>query len=366
MSVYIHIPFCSQICFYCDFPKVLKNDNYVLRYLNELEREIKLKYNGEKINTLYIGGGTPTSLSVSCLKKLFDLISIFNLEKDAEITIEANSENLTDEKLKLLKRYVNRLSIGVQTFDSNRLKELNRSININNLKRAFEYFDNINLDLMYGFGGETISDVCDDIDKILIFNPTHISTYSLIIEDNTYFKINDYHRLDEDNDRKIYDFIIDKLYKAGYEHYEISNFARKGFESKHNLTYWNNEHYFGFGLGASGYIDNIRYENTRSLTKYLNGHYILESHELSSDEVFQNELMLGFRKMKGINKNSFYEKYGFNLFDVKEIQGLINEGLLEENNEFVFINPKYIYISNEVLLRLIDVSLPKRENYDIL
>jgi len=336
---------------------MLKNDGYIIRYLEELKKEIKLNYRNEKIHTLYIGGGTPTSLNIDHLNKLFNIIKNFNIDKKTEITIEANSEDLNDEKLKLLKKHVNRLSIGIQTFNRKRLKKLNRSINIENIEKAFKYFKNINLDLMYGFENEKINDVNDDIEKILSLNPTHISTYSLIIEDNTLFKIKNYHRLDEDKDRKIYDFLVEKLQNRGYIHYEISNFAKETYESKHNLTYWNNEHYYGFGLGASGYIGNIRYENTRSLTKYLNGDYILESHKLTQDEIFQNELMLGFRKIEGINKDNFYKKYKINLTNIKDIKNLIDEGLLQENDEYIFINLKYIYTSNEILLRLIDITL---------
>ncbi len=356
MSIYIHIPFCTQICSYCDFPKVLKNEKLIDKYLISLEKEIQEKYKNEVVSTLYIGGGTPTSLSLKQLTTLFKIIEKINLSKDAEVTIEANTEDLTIEKLKLLKKYVNRLSIGIQTFNATRLKELNRKININNLKNAFKHFDNINIDLMYGFKSQTILDLKEDLEKIIKLKPAHISTYSLIIEPNTLFYINKYNKIDEDLDRKMYDHIIKVLKQNGYNHYEISNFAKEKFESRHNLVYWNNENYYGFGLGASGYLKNTRYENTRSLTNYLNGKYIMNKHKLTQNETIQNEFMLGFRKVNGINKIEFKEKYNINIDDIKEIKELLKLNLLLENQTNIYINPNYLYTSNEILIRLIDLD----------
>lgn len=358
MSMYIHIPFCMQICTYCDFPKMLKNKKYIANYLRELENEIKKIYRGEEITTLYIGGGTPTSLDTKDLQKLFKIISKINLKKNAEITIEANTEDLTEEKLKILKSNINRLSIGIQTFDEKTLKKLNRKINIDNLKKTFKYIENINLDLMYGFNNQTLKDLEKDLNIIIELNPKHISTYSLIIEPNTIFKIKKYKKIDDDIERKMYELIKEKLKASGFIQYEISNFSKKNYESKHNLTYWNNENYYGFGLGASGYINNVRYENTRNLNKYLQGKHINESHKLDKNETLQNEFMLGLRKTKGINKTKFKRKYNIEITEIKEVKNLINQNLLIEKENNIFINPKYIYTSNEILLRLIDVTLP--------
>ena len=361
MSIYIHIPFCTKICSYCDFPKILKNEKWIDNYLEELEKEIIKKYNGEQIKTIYIGGGTPSSLNLKQLNKLFNILKIFKIKKDAEITIEANSEDLTEEKLKLLKKYTNRLSIGIQTFNKKRLKELNRTVNINNLKNAFKYFNNINIDLIYGYKNQTIKELNEDLNEILKLNPAHISTYSLIIEKNTLLFINKYKRVDEDLDRKMYDFIIQTLKGNNYNHYEISNFAKKGYESKHNLVYWNNKKYYGFGMGASGYINDIRYENTRNLTEYLKGNYIKESHKLNLEETIQNEFILGFRKTKGISKKEFKRKYKININDINEIKKLLNNNLLIENKNNIYINPKYIYLSNEILINLIDFTFKEQK-----
>ena len=357
MSAYIHIPFCSKICAYCDFPKVLKKDEWVDEYLKALENEIKQNYKGEEIETIYIGGGTPSSLDIKSLNKLFDIIKIFHTKKDTEITLEANSEDLNDEKLEFLKGHINRLSIGVQTFNQEKIKELNRTLNIKNLRNAFNYFTNINIDLMYGFKGQSIKDVKKDLDNIINLNPAHISTYSLILEPNTKLFIDHYQEIDEDIDRKMYDLINKTLKENKYIHYEISNYAKKDFESKHNLVYWNNQNYYGFGLGASGYIKNIRYENTRSLTDYLKGKYKLHTHILDINETIQNEFMLGFRKTKGINKQNFKEKYNININDIKEIQKLKEKNFLNETGTNIFINQNYLYTSNEILVKLIDFAL---------
>ena len=353
MSIYIHIPFCSKICSYCDFPKVLKNKKWIKEYLKSLREEICNNYRGEKVSTVYIGGGTPSSLDIDDLKYLFDIIKDFKID-NAEITMEANSEDLSLEKILFLKDKINRLSIGVETFNKDILSSLNRSINIDNLKNAFKYFNNINLDLMYGFKNQSIDDLENDLKKLVELNPSHISTYSLIIEPNTKFYIDNYSSIDEELDRKMYETIIRFLKEKGYVHYEISNFSKKGYESKHNLTYWDNKKYYGFGLGASGYIDNVRYENTRSLTDYIKGSYRLEEHELSFSEKIQNELILGFRKVSGINKKDFLDKYNFNLKDIKQVKKLLERNLLVENKDNIFIHPDYLYTSNEILVNFID------------
>ena len=358
MSVYLHIPFCSHICAYCDFPKVLKNKKWVKDYLKELKKEIIKNYKGEIIDTIYIGGGTPSSLDLEELKELFNIIELFNLKENAEITLEANSEDLTKEKLNLLKDKINRLSIGVETFNEETLKKINRKVNIKNIKNAFNYFNNINLDLMYGFNNQTLKELEKDIDKIIKLNPTHISTYSLIIEPNTKLFIEKYQNIDEELDRKMYETIQKKLKQNNYIQYEISNFSKETYESKHNLVYWNNYNYYGFGLGAGGYVENIRYENTRSLTEYLKGNYRLNSKTLNKSEEIQNELILGFRKIEGINKTKFKEKFQINLKDIIKLQELIEKKILIEDKDNIYINPKYIYVSNEILINFIDYIYP--------
>ena len=348
-TVYIHIPFCNTICTYCDFPKVFKNIEWIDKYLNKLKEEIKENYQGEKIDTLYIGGGTPSALTIKQLKKLFEIIKIFNINDNAEITLEANSEDLTEDKLIFLSDKINRLSIGVQTFDKKILKLMNRTVNISNIKKAFKYFNNINIDLMYGFNEENINILETDLKKILELKPSHISCYCLILEPNTILYIKGYK---QNNDDILYEKLINK-YLKDYNHYEISNYALKGYESKHNLTYWNNEEYYGFGMGASGYIKNKRYDNTHSINKYLKGDYKYITHYLDEKETMQNEFILGFRKLKGINKEKFKEKYQKDIHDIDIINTLLKQNLLKENKNNIYINPKYIYVSNEILIKFL-------------
>ncbi len=357
-AVYIHIPFCASICTYCDFAKVIKNKNWIDDYLKALKIEIEENYHGEIIDTLYIGGGTPSTLTLEELDKLFQILKIFNLNKEAEITLEANPEDLTFEKCEFLKDKINRLSIGVQSFDDKILTLLGRKkININNLLLVKKYFKNINIDLMYGFNEENLDILKNDIQKLLALDIPHISAYSLILEKHTKLYINGYKLLDDSTVNEHY--IENTLKKHGYIHYEISNYAKKGFESKHNLTYWNNDHYYGFGLGASGYLNDERYENENNLTKYLNGTFNKERHKLTRLETIQNEFILGLRKLKGINKNIFKEKYGLNLQDIKVVKELLNQSLLKENDEYIFINPKYLYLSNEILVNFLENDLLK-------
>lgn len=359
MSIYIHIPFCTHLCSYCDFPKVLKNEKWIDKYLEALKKEIKQNYKGEIVKTLYIGGGTPSSLSIKQLEKLFQIIKIFKLNKNAEITIETNTEDLTKEKINFLKDKINRLSIGIQTFDKKVLNKLNRKLNIQNLKNAIKTFENVNIDLMYGFQGQTEKDLKKDLNKLLKLNPKHISTYCLILEKNTKLYIENYKPLDDDKESKLYDIILKTLKKHHYIRYEFSNFSKENYQSKHNLVYWNNENYYGFGLGASGYIKNVRYENTKNLTKYLKGNFIDNAHTLTIDEKIQNEFILGLRKINGINKQNFLDKYQINIKQITPVKKLLKQKLLLENKENIYINPKYIYISNEILLNFIDFSLHK-------
>lgn len=356
-SVYIHIPFCSSICTYCDFAKLYYNPKWVNKYLDSLANEIKTNYKNEKVKTLYIGGGTPSSLNIEELTKLFNILKIFKLDSDYEFTIECNIENITKEKALLFKKNkINRISIGVQTFNSKYLKFLGRNHTkesvITKIKMLKEIgFNNINIDLMYAFPNQTLEELDKDLDEYLKLDINHISLYSLIIEPNTMIYNKGVKNIDEDLDADMYKLISNRL--SNYHHYEISNYAKPGYESKHNQVYWNNEHYYGLGLGASGYIDNIRYTNTRNLTKYLKGEYLDESHELDINETIENEFILGLRKIDGINKKHFNQKYNLDINQIDIVKKLIKENKLIDNGINIFINYDMIYISNSILCEFI-------------
>ena len=354
-SVYIHIPFCNDICTYCDFCKFYKNDEWIDKYLSILEEEVKERYNNEEINTIYVGGGTPSILSLTQLQKLFNIIKLFKTNNLEEFTFECNVESITKEKLEYLyKNKVNRLSIGVQSFNDKFLKYLNRHHNYNEVKEKIKLakkvgFKNINIDLIYAIEGQTLKDLENDLYKFLKLDITHISTYSLIIEPNTILYIKGTKEIDEDLDYEMYNLICNKLKENGYKHYEISNFSKPGYESKHNLVYWNNLEYYGFGLSAAGYLNNTRYTNTRNLNKYLKKEYIEESHILDKTETIENEFILGFRKIEGINKQDFLKKYSIDIKSIDIVNKLLKEEKLLENKKNIYINPKYIYLSNFIL-----------------
>lgn len=355
-SCYIHIPFCNTICTYCDFCKMYYNKSWVDNYLKELEKEIRNSYKGETLDTIYIGGGTPTCLSENELEQLLNILSNINLSDIYEYTIESNVETLSLEKIKILKKYgVNRISIGVQSVIDKNIEFLGRKHNKNLVKEKIKVlkensFDNINIDLIYALPVENLDDLKEDLEFFLSLNIPHISTYSLIIEPRTILYINNIENIDEEIDFNMYDYICNILKEKGYNHYEISNFSKKGYESKHNLTYWNNLEYYGFGLGASGYINNIRYDNTRNITEYLKGNYIKESINIDINTKIENEFILGFRKIRGINKQDFYNKYKLNIKDIEVVQKLLKEEKLIETEENIFINPKYVYVSNSILV----------------
>ena len=357
MSIYIHIPFCKSICSYCDFCKFYYNEKWVDKYLIALEKEITSRYNNELIDTIYIGGGTPTSLNINQLKKLLQLTKLFNF-KTIEFTVETNVD-LDLTKIKLLKKYgVNRISIGVQTVNQKHLKFLNRNhtkeevINLVNQLKKYDF--NINIDLMYGMPNQTLAELENDLDFILSLDVNHISTYSLIIEPHTKIYIDNVTNIDEDLDYQMYRLINQKL--NNYVHYEISNYAKEGYYSKHNLGYWNNLEYYGFGIGASGYVDDVRYDNTKSYQNYIEGNYVLESHRLSKKEQIENEFILGFRKLKGINIFKFKEKYKIDILNINVVKQMLNDGKLLIDDGYLKINPNDIYISNTILVNFIDLS----------
>lgn len=357
-SVYIHIPFCESICTYCDFPKVVKNKEMITSYLECLKNEINEHYNNEEITTLYIGGGTPSCLDHEELEQLKDIVELFNLSKLKEFTFECNVSDINAKLLTYLRNIgVNRLSIGVQSFNKNKLKQLGRVADykdtLGKIYLIREYgFENINLDLMFGIVDEKLFDLKMDLYLYLKLKPDHISAYSLIIEDNTILKIDNIKNIDDNLEYKMYQYIDKKLKKNKYEHYEISNYALKNKKSLHNLKYWHNKEYFGFGLGAHGYIEGFRYENTRSMTEYLNNNYKLNECLLSIQETMENELMLGLRLCKGINLKEFYDKYSVNLQDVFPIKPLVESEELIYKDGNIMVNPKKVYLLNEILLKL--------------
>lgn len=362
-AIYIHIPFCKHICSYCDFCKFFYRSDWVEEYLIALEKELESYHIKDKVRTIYIGGGTPSVLSVQQLKKLFEMIATIPREDDYEYTIECNVETMSMEKLELMKQCgINRISYGVETTHERHLKNLERSHTFDMVKEWIDKtkeigIQNISVDLIYALPTETLEEVKEDVDRILSLDVPHVSMYSLIIEEHTKFSAKNVQAISEDLDYEMYQYICNTLKQHGYEHYEVSNFARPHFSSRHNLVYWNNEEYYGIGLGASGYIGNVRYTNTRSLNQYFNGVYRKEEEVLSLQETMENEMMLGLRKMEGVSQHRFFEKYQRKMEDVFPIETLLKQRKLEKKEDYISIPKDKIYVSNEILLELFDDTI---------
>ncbi len=361
-SCYVHIPFCKNICSYCDFCKNYYDELMVDNYLDNLKKEISKSYKNQVLDTLYIGGGTPSSLSKNNLNKLINILELFKLNNSYEFTFECNYEDINEELLDLLKNNkVNRISIGIQTFNDKFSKVLNRDINkkemIEKINLTKRYFSNINIDLMYALPGESVDDLKKDLEIIKMLDVPHISTYALIIEEHTNLKLQSIKETCDDIQNEMYYLIVNYLKNNGYNHYELSNFAKEKYESRHNLTYWNNDNYYGFGAGASGFIDNIRYDNTKSVFKYNAGITKVYEEKLNINELMKDEAMLSLRKTSGINKDIFYKKYNILLEDAFDYRKLVRNNVLTENSKNVYIKEDKLFVSNEIIIMFLDSYL---------
>ena len=359
-SMYIHIPFCKKICSYCDFCKVVYHGPWVKPYIDSLEKEIIDRYNDEKIKNLYIGGGTPSALTNKELVYLLEMIkNRVNINDVEEYTIECNLNDISESFLNTIRNYgINRISIGIESFNSDKLKFMERYSDFEDAKEKMKLardlgFSNINVDLIYGIPGETLKDLKKDLDLFLKLKPDHISTYSLIIEDNTKIGISKMVPISEDLDAKMYEYICEELDDKGYEHYEISNFCRKNKRSRYNMNTWNNNEYYGFGVGASGYTFGVRYDNNKSLTGYIDGKWRISEHILNMDEKMDNELMLGLRKIEGINLGEFYKKYNTNIQEVYDLKEVLKNKELIFKDDYLYVNPVYLYVMNEILIKIL-------------
>ena len=368
-SAYVHIPFCTQICYYCDFSKVFIKNQPVDSYLEHLLEEFQ-SYDIQKLRTLYIGGGTPTALSASQLEVLLKgLTENLDLSVLEELTIEANPGDLDADKIDVLKNSaVNRVSLGVQTFDDKMLKKIGRSHlekdiyeNIDRLKLAG--FDNISIDLIYALPGQTMEQVKENVAKAIGLDIPHMSLYSLILENHTVF-MNRMRRgklplPKEELEAEMFEYIIAELERAGFEHYEISNFSKTGFESRHNLMYWDNAEYYGIGAGASGYVNGIRYKNHGPIRHYLSaveeGNARITEEHLSQKEKMEEEMFLGLRKKSGVSMARFEEKFGRSFDELygEIVRDLVQQGLMQIEGDRVRMTKRGLFLGDTVAERFI-------------
>ena len=374
VSAYIHIPFCEHICYYCDFNKVFLEgqpvDEYVEMLLKEMEITLE-QHPVKELETLYVGGGTPTSLTAVQLDRLLaGAREILPFKEGKEFTVEANPGDLTKEKLQVMKNYgVNRLSMGVQTFDNRLLKKIGRKHTAEDVYQTMRFleeenFTNVSIDLIYALPGQTLEGYRETLNQALALDLPHYSLYSLILENKTMFmnwvRQGRLELPDQETETRMFEETIQAMEKKGRHQYEISNFGLKGHESKHNLMYWNNDHYFGFGAGASGYLGNKRYRNKGPIQHYLRplraGELpVLETEVLLRENQIEEEMFLGLRKKIGISKQHFYERYQQTIESLysKVLTDLEKEGLLVNESDRIYLTPKGTFLGNEVFERFL-------------
>lgn len=368
-SAYIHIPFCEHICYYCDFNKVFLEGQPVDEYIQSLLTEIRLtleKHPTKVSETIYIGGGTPTSLTAKQLDVLLTGIHRYlPTHTTKEFTVEANPGDLTAEKLDVFKAHgVNRLSMGVQTFDDRLLKKIGRKHSVQDVYDTIKLlekkqFDNISIDLIYALPGQTLESFRDTLTKALAFDLPHYSMYSLILENKTMFmnwvRQGRLELPTQEAETQMFEEAIIAMAQSGHHQYEISNFAKKGKESMHNLVYWDNEHYYGFGAGASGYLNQKRYKNYGPIQHYMKPLQeqrlpIFETEEISRANQIEEEMFLGLRKIEGVSLRRFEEKFNKKLTTVYQsvIDELQQQQLAVLEEDYFRLTPKGLFIGNDV------------------
>lgn len=369
-SVYLHIPFCNRICPYCDFNKYVLKGQPVYEYLEALQKEMKVtiaKHPSEQIQTIFVGGGTPTALDSEQMKIFLDAIQEYFQPQsaDLEFSMEANPESVDAEKLRIMKEGgVNRLSFGVQTFEPELLRKIGRMHDQEDVYRSLRLakeagFNNISIDLMFGLPNQTLEMLDRTLDIAFTLDIPHFSVYSLKVEEGTFFhtlyKKDKLPLPSEEEEVKMYEHLIERMIKEGYSQYEISNFARPGYESKHNLTYWRNEEYYGLGAGAHGYVAGIRHVNAGLVQEYIRLVHeqdtpYIETHQVTPLEAMEEMMFMGLRIQEGVSKQKFYEKHQIQLEDAygSEIKDLLERQLLQTDGVRYYLTHRGIFLGNEV------------------
>lgn len=358
-GLYLHIPFCQTLCYYCDFCKIIYQTDLANLYLAKLKEELDQTPISD-ICSIYVGGGTPTSLNITQLEKLLNYLDCY-YQEGMSYTFEANVENLTLEKIKLLKKHhVNRISLGIQTFSDSLLKRLNRHHTLSDVNKVIlalieNGITDINCDLIYGLPNQDEDDLKNDLKQMIALPITHISTYALSVCPHTFFAYQGVKEQVDQTVRHFYDMIVEELEKAGYNRYEISNFAKSGYQSKHNLLYWRNMEYYGIGLGASGYLDNKRYTNTKSLTAYLKGEFSDYQENLTAKDLKFYYLMLNLRLTVGVCLKEYQDLFKEDLLLEKktEVASLLKDQLLILDQGSIKVNPEHFFIHDYILRRLL-------------
>lgn len=366
VSLYIHIPFCKQRCFYCDFPTFSGKDHLREEYVDALIKEIRDKCTKYLIKTIFIGGGTPSYLGENELEKLLKTVSELNLSKNIEYSMECNPGTVNEEKLKIMKKYgVNRISFGLQSCNDELLKNIGRIHTfkefLENYKLARKIgFDNINIDLMYGLPNLTIEVWKDTLEEICKLKPEHISAYSLIIEEGTVFYNlyeKDKLKLPSEDDERIMDKMTkDILINNGYHQYEISNFSLKNRECEHNKVYWSLDEYIGVGSASSSYINGYRLTNESNIGEYIrrvksNEDTVVDKYKNLREDEIEEFIFMGLRMLSGIDLLKFNRKFGADIYSIYKnvIEKNIDDGLLIINKDRMYLTTKGVELSNRVM-----------------
>jgi oxygen-independent coproporphyrinogen-3 oxidase len=368
-AVYIHIPFCTNKCHYCDFNSVVLQGQPVMDYLQALERE--MAYTVERlppqtIDTIYVGGGTPTVLTPEQMAYFLRSVRAWFPDQamNVEFSMEANPGTVDEEKLAAMKEGgVNRISFGVQSFDNRLLHDIGRIHDTSDVYRSLEAarkagFTNLSIDLMFGLPNQTLEQLDHTLSAALALDLPHYSIYSLKVEENTlFYKLYQRDELplpDEDTELEMYRLIMDRLQAAGYEQYEISNFARPGFESLHNMTYWRNEPYYGIGAGAHGYAARLRHMNIRGVQPYIRacrtGLPRAEEHPVSEQEAMEDFMMVGLRMLRGVSNEDFRRQFAVSMEEAfgQTLSRLLTQGLLERTEDGYRLSRQGLIYGNEV------------------
>lgn len=363
ISFYIHIPFCGSKCLYCDFLSYSGREKYISAYVKALIAEIKAFKTDSRVISVFFGGGTPSVIDEHYTAEIMAAIrDNFRLSADAEITTEANPGTVTEDKLKAYRACgINRISFGVQAMQDRLLKRIGR---IHTAKQAAESvrlarsvgFDNINCDLMFSLPEQTCNDFLESIDEVTALGVTHISAYSLIIEEGTpfydKFESGEFAPVDEDEDRKMYHEAVKLLAQKGFDRYEISNFAQKDRQCRHNLVYWYRGDYKGFGLGASSLVNEVRYKNTEDFYTYINGNNNMEKEILTVKDMQEEFMFLGLRCDKGVSESDFKRSFGKDIDSVygKPLAELAKQGLITRKNDRIALTERGFDIANMVFV----------------
>ena len=360
-SLYIHIPFCSSICPYCDFTKLLYQDGWAFSYLDALEKELEFRCKGHTYDTVYIGGGTPSVLPLELFKRLLEMVLPY-VGEDCEYTLEANPESLSDDKIAILPHYqVNRISMGMQSSSKKVLDAMGRRHSVQDIQERIlslhhAGINNISIDLIYALPGESKEELLKDLEVLTNLDITHCSCYSYIQEQGSIWSKQGIEEEDDEIQAEQFDLVDQVLTAHGYIHYEVSSFSKQGYQSRHNKTYWKDERYVAVGLGASGYIGNFRYKNVVSLPRYLKGEYTDNEEIVSPKDDKTYFLLTNLRLAEGFAFDDYMQRFheDIRINKAKELEEAQSLGYIRLTSQRILVTSLGLKMLDSLILMLMD------------